>query len=104
MSEVRMVGNTAMLLAMAACDLRDALPRVAVPTLLLHGEVDRRSPLSIGKALHTAIPGSQLVVLSGVGHLSNIEAAAEFNDEVRRFLSAQDEGALPGSERHGRKE
>lgn len=99
-----MVGNTAMLLAMAACDLRDALPRVAVPTLLLHGEVDRRSPLSIGKALHTAIPGSQLVVLSGVGHLRNIEAAAEFNDEVRRFLSAQDEGALPGSERHGRKE
>ena len=104
MSDVRTVGNTAMLLAMAACDLRDVLPRIAVPTLLLYGDVDRRSPLSIGEALHTAIAGSQLVVLPGVGHLSNIEAPAEFNDEVRRFLATQDERALPGSERHGRTE
>lgn len=102
MSEVRTVGNTTMLLAMAACDLREVLPRVAVPTLLLYGDVGRRSPLSIGKALHAAIPGSELVVLAGVGHLSNIEAAVAFNDEVRRFLSAQDERALSGSERHDR--
>lgn len=70
----------------AATDLRAMLPAIDVPTLVLHGDADVRSPLDVGEALHAAIPGSQLVVLSGVGHVSNIEAPERFDDEVRRFL------------------
>jgi pimeloyl-ACP methyl ester carboxylesterase len=67
-------------------DLRDVLSRVAVPTLLLYGDLDVRSPISVGENLHAAIPGSQFVVLPGVGHMSNIEAPERFNAEVHRFL------------------
>ena len=57
-----------------------------MPTLLLYGELDERSPLTVATDLHGRIPGSELVVIPGVGHVSNIEAPAGFNDEVRRFL------------------
>lgn len=70
----------------AETDLRSVLPTIAVPTLVLHGEADTRSPLSVGKALHAAITGSKLAVLAGVGHASNVQAPLAFNAEVRRFL------------------
>jgi pimeloyl-ACP methyl ester carboxylesterase len=62
------------------------LPTIAVPTLVLHGDSDERSPLAVGEALHDAIRGSTLVVLEGVGHVSNVEAPDRFNEEVRQFL------------------
>jgi pimeloyl-ACP methyl ester carboxylesterase len=70
----------------AETDLRPVLPTIQVPTLVLHGDADTRSPLSVGRALHAAIPGAQLVVLPDVGHVSNVQAPHAFNAEVRRFL------------------
>jgi pimeloyl-ACP methyl ester carboxylesterase len=86
MAGVRPVGHQVMLRAMAEADLRDVLPRVAVPTLLLYGEQDVRSPVAVGRALHDGIHGSTLIVLPGVGHLSNVEGAERFDREVRSFL------------------
>jgi pimeloyl-ACP methyl ester carboxylesterase len=86
MSEFRPVGLRTMLTAFADADLRDVLPLVDVPTLVLHGELDRRSPLHVAEALHAGIAGSRLVVLEGVGHYASIEAADRFNAEVRGFL------------------
>jgi pimeloyl-ACP methyl ester carboxylesterase len=86
MCDVHPGGNVVMLYSMAEADLRDVLPRIEVPTLLLYGDIDSRSPVAIGEALHAQIPGSKLTVLPGVGHLSNIEAADRFNREVRGFL------------------
>ena len=79
-------GQRAILHAFAHQDLRDVLPRIAVPILLLYGDMDMRSPLSVGEEMHARIPGSQLVVLRGVGHMCNMEAPELFNAEVRRFL------------------
>jgi pimeloyl-ACP methyl ester carboxylesterase len=67
-------------------DLRDVLPRVAVPTLLLYGDKDVRSPLPVAEDLHARIPESRLVIMPGVGHVSNIEAPERFNAEVCGFL------------------
>lgn len=86
MSTFHPVGYRAMARAMAEADLRDVLPRIVVPTLLVYGDQDRRSPLSIGEGLHASIPGSRLTVLPGVGHLVNIEAAPAFDRAVRAFL------------------
>lgn len=86
MSDVHPVGHRVELSAFAEADLRDVLPRIEVPTLLLYGDADKRSPLSVAEDLHAQIPGSTLVVLPGVGHLSNVEAADDFNREVRDFL------------------
>lgn len=86
MSGIHPRASLTMLRAMANADLRGILPDIDVPTLVLHGELDARSPLAVGKELHTKIPASKLVVLNGVGHLSNVEAADAFNFEVRAFL------------------
>jgi len=86
MSEFHPAGYRAMAYAMAEADLRDVLPLIDVPTLLLWGDADRRSPLSVGENLQAKIPASRLVVLPGVGHLSNVEAAAQFDAQVRTFL------------------
>ncbi|MDD9369143.1 MAG: alpha/beta hydrolase [Acidimicrobiales bacterium] len=79
------VGFRAMARASAE-DLSDALPLVAVPTLLVYGDGDVRAPLPVAEHLHAEIAGSALVVLPGVGHVCNIEAADAFNEAVRAFL------------------
>jgi pimeloyl-ACP methyl ester carboxylesterase len=85
MLEFHPAGFRAMALACAA-DLRDVLPEVQVPTLLLYGDEDVGAPLSVGQALHAAIPHSERVVMPRVGHVSSVEAAERFNLEIRQFL------------------
>jgi pimeloyl-ACP methyl ester carboxylesterase len=72
----------------AAEDLRGALSTIDVPTLLVFGDADERAPTSVAEALHSSIPGSTLTVLSGVGHVCNLEAVEPFNRVVRDFLRA----------------
>jgi Predicted hydrolases or acyltransferases (alpha/beta hydrolase superfamily) len=72
--------------AFGRLDLRDVLPRIDVPTLLLWGAVDRRSPPHVAEDLHTRIPAATLVLIPGVGHEMYVEAAERFNSEVRTFL------------------
>jgi pimeloyl-ACP methyl ester carboxylesterase len=67
-------------------DVRDALPRIDVPTLLLYGDRDVRAPRAVAESLHASIPGSRLVVLPGAGHVCNAEAPDEFNAAVREFV------------------
>jgi pimeloyl-ACP methyl ester carboxylesterase len=86
MLDVRSAGTEAMLSAFADADLRDVLPTVAVPTLLLHGSADVRAPRPVADALHAAIRGSRLVVLPDVGHVITLEAPEAFDAEVRGFL------------------
>jgi pimeloyl-ACP methyl ester carboxylesterase len=87
-------GMKAMVRALAEADLRDVLPLIEAPTLLLYGDRDMRSPVSVGEALHAEIRTSKLVVIPGVGHLSNFEAPQRFNAEVRSFLSSAIDGAM----------
>jgi pimeloyl-ACP methyl ester carboxylesterase len=79
-------GLRAMIRSIAEADLRDVLPAIDVPTLLIYGDNDVRAPRYVADDLHAAIPGSRLVVLPGVGHVVNIEAGERFNAEVRAFL------------------
>ena len=87
MLEVRPAGMRPMLQGFAEADLREVLPRIGVPTLLLYGDADRRSPPEVvARDLHAKIPGSRLVVLSGIGHQLDMEAPDRFNAEVGGFL------------------
>jgi pimeloyl-ACP methyl ester carboxylesterase len=76
------------LAVMAEADLRDLLPRIAVPTLLIWGERDARSPLTVARQFERAIPDAQLVVIPAAGHLSNLEQPDRFNETVRAFCRA----------------
>jgi pimeloyl-ACP methyl ester carboxylesterase len=70
----------------AETDLRPVLPTIDVPTLVLHGEADARSPLANAEALHAAIPTSQLVVLPKLGHACLVEDPEACAAEIRRFV------------------
>jgi pimeloyl-ACP methyl ester carboxylesterase len=79
------VGFRLMSLSSAEVDTRDLLPSVDVPTLLLWGDDDRRSPLQVAKQFRAAISGAELAIIPNAGHLSNMEQPNAFNGHVRRF-------------------
>jgi pimeloyl-ACP methyl ester carboxylesterase len=86
------------LAAMAEADLSGLLPRIAVPTLLIWGEADTRSPLTVADQFATAIPEAELVVIPGAGHMSNLERPEPFNRAVRAFCRAhRDRGGRPAA-------
>jgi pimeloyl-ACP methyl ester carboxylesterase len=70
----------------AETDLRPVLPTVDIPTLVLHGEADARSPLANAEALHARISTSQLVVLPKLGHACVVEDPEACASEIRRFV------------------
>jgi pimeloyl-ACP methyl ester carboxylesterase len=74
--------------AMAACDHRDLLPQIDVPTLLVWGEADARSSVGVAAQFRDAIPGARLVLIPNAGHMSNMEQPALFNAAVREFCRA----------------
>ena len=86
MSEIRPVATRTMALGLAEADLRDVLPLVDVPTLVIYGDADARSPVSVGEELHRGIRHSTLEVMAGAGHECYLEFPDEFNLLVRGFL------------------
>lgn len=78
-ADVRPESMNTVLRLMATADQRELLPRIAVPTLLIWGELDARSPLSVARQFERAIDGAKLVMLSGAGHMSNLEQPEQFN-------------------------
>ena len=86
-ADVRPESKRTALLVMADTDQRDLLPRIAVPTLLIWGELDARSPLSVARQFEDAVPDATLVVIPGAGHVSNLEEPELFNAAVREFCS-----------------
>jgi pimeloyl-ACP methyl ester carboxylesterase len=89
MSEIRSAGTRTMAYALAEADLRDALPAIEAPTMLVHGSDDIRSPLPVVEDLHRAIPRSTIRVLPGLGHECFLESASMFEAAVRPFLMAE---------------
>jgi pimeloyl-ACP methyl ester carboxylesterase len=71
-------------------DIREVLPVVRVPTLVLHGADDERVPPEAARYLASRIPGSRFIELPGIGHLA-LGGAARPEDgilgETKRFLS-----------------
>ncbi len=73
---------------MAETDLSDLLPQIGVPALLIWGDSDVRSPLSVARQFQETIPASQLVVIEGAGHMSHLERPDQVNDALRDFCRA----------------
>ncbi|HXH80824.1 alpha/beta hydrolase [Nocardioides sp.] len=73
--------------AFATTDFRDDLPKITVPTLVIHGDGDATVPFEgSGKRTHEALPHSELVVVEGAPHGFNVSHAAEFNRALIDFL------------------
>jgi 3-oxoadipate enol-lactonase len=72
--------------AIAAFDGRGALPRFAVPTLLLAAEHDRTAPPEVMRRMAERIPGSEFRSISAAGHIANVEQPHAFNAALLAFL------------------
>ena len=94
-ADVRPQSLGTQLLVMAEADQRDLLANIAVPTLLIWGELDARSPLRVAREFERAIAGSKLVVIPDCGHVSNLERPARFNAAVRAFCRTHSARASP---------
>ena len=67
-------------------DQHALLAGIRCPVLVVAGEEDRTFPVAETKSMADAIPGSQFVVLPGIGHLAALEAPEVVNEVMDRFL------------------
>ncbi|HEX8664400.1 MAG TPA: alpha/beta fold hydrolase [Beijerinckiaceae bacterium] len=98
MAAVPEASYRAMVTALLGFDLRAALPRIAVPALVLAGGKDTNAPAPMMRRMAERIPGAAYVCLDGAGHLANLERPAAFNRALLAFLSEHAlsrESALP---------
>jgi 3-oxoadipate enol-lactonase len=75
-----------MLEASVAQDRAARIERIRVPTLVVTSDEDKVYPPAIARAMVKRIPDARLAVISGAGHLSNLEQPGQFNEVVLRFL------------------
>jgi len=68
-------------------DIRNVLPAVRVPTLVLHGADDEIVPPDAARYLAERIPGARYRELPGVGHLALGGSTHPITVEMRRFLT-----------------
>lgn len=68
-------------------DLDELTDGVTVPTLVLAGALDRVTPPALAREIAARIPGAELAILPGAGHLSNMEAPEAFDRAVVDFLA-----------------
>jgi pimeloyl-ACP methyl ester carboxylesterase len=67
-------------------DARDILARFGGPVLVLVGADDVLTPPAKARAMAVLVPGAELVEIPAAGHLANLEAPADFNAALVRFL------------------
>ena len=74
--------------AFGTTDFRSDLPKITVPTLVIHGDSDATVPFEgSGARTHDAIPQSELVVVPGAPHGLNVSHREEFNATLVDFLA-----------------
>ena len=67
-------------------DLTKEIHRIQIPTLLLWGDADPISPVSIGRRLTALLPNAELVVISGGTHNLVSERANDVLPHIEHFL------------------
>jgi class 3 adenylate cyclase len=73
--------------AMVASDVRDALPRITAPTLIVHRSDCRFVPVEHGRYLAAHIAGSRYVELPGADALHWVGDTGPMLDEIEEFIT-----------------
>ncbi|MBA7610310.1 MAG: alpha/beta fold hydrolase [Calditrichaeota bacterium] len=83
------VGVCGTLLALAArTDTTPALPAMNLPALILVGEHDTLTPPADAQAMARALPNTEMYIIPGAAHMSNLENPAAFNERLLGFLES----------------
>ncbi|OBJ85363.1 adenylate/guanylate cyclase domain-containing protein [Mycobacterium asiaticum] len=83
----------AVALALAQADVREALPRIKVPTLILHRTGAIFIPVGQGRYLAEHIAGSRLIEFPGADVLYWVGDAGSMLDEIEEFVTGVRGGA-----------
>lgn len=84
----------AMVAMNAAIDVREALPAVHVPTLVIHRSGDRATPVEGGRFLAEHIEGARLLELPGDEHFFWMGDSDFVLGEIARFVTGQKQGPV----------
>jgi len=76
--------------ASVAQDRAAPIEKISVPTLVIAGEEDTVYPPELAREMARRIPGAELLMLEGTGHLANLEQPERFNTAVLNFLTKQE--------------
>ena len=76
--------------ASVAQDRAAPIEKISVPTLVIAGEEDTVYPPELAREMARRIPGAELLMLEGTGHLANLEQPERFNTAVQNFLIKQE--------------
>lgn len=74
------------MVAVQGFDARERLSQITAAALVVHGDADELMPLAHGELLHRLLPGSELRVLPGAGHMFFWEQPRESAKVVVEFL------------------
>ncbi len=69
-------------------DLRGDLKKINIPTLILHGKLDKICSFDLAEQMHQGIKNSKLVPLEKSGHALFIEELEKFNTELFNFIKS----------------
>jgi 3-oxoadipate enol-lactonase len=72
--------------ALSTLDLREMLPKIKSPTLVIAGRHDMATPIAAGEFIRSQIPGASMTILDAA-HISNVEQPHAFTDAVVGFLT-----------------
>lgn len=64
------------------------LPKIKSAVCIVVGKEDKITPPEVAQRMQSAIPGSQLHILEGAGHLTNLEVPEQFNSVIKKFLKS----------------
>ncbi|MFD7443695.1 3-oxoadipate enol-lactonase [Streptomyces sp. NPDC059909] len=78
--------------ALAVLDLRDALPLITAPTLVVAGRQDPATPPAHAREIADAVPGAALTELADASHLAVTEQPGAVLGALREHLSAPGPG------------
>jgi pimeloyl-ACP methyl ester carboxylesterase/predicted glycosyltransferase len=67
-------------------DVREQAKRVQCPTLVIHGDDDRRVPYANGETIAALVPGARLLTIGGGGHLMQGRDPVAFCRALRDFV------------------
>jgi pimeloyl-ACP methyl ester carboxylesterase len=68
-------------------DSRPSLAAIDVPTIVLCGDADQLTPPAIAEEIAAGIPGAQLTLIEGSGHLSPLERPEAVNRAMIEWLT-----------------
>ncbi|HEX4837564.1 MAG TPA: alpha/beta hydrolase [Solirubrobacteraceae bacterium] len=67
--------------------VKERLPEIACPTLIVWGDEDKIIPVRDASVFEELIPDSRKVIFEGTGHMAMVERPAAFNELLDEFIA-----------------